>query len=74
VDDGEEIERTRHDYVQRVAHPLVAGVMRNTHLIMTPEAKAKAELWCPDLPLRAIKQVDRVLTWSAGRCCIALLR
>lgn len=72
MDDGEEIERTRHDYVQRVAHPLVAGVTRNTHPVMTQEAKAKAELWCPDLPLRAIEQVDRVLTWSAGRCCIAL--
>lgn len=58
--------------IEPFSRPLVAGVMHNTHPVMTPEAKAKAELWWPDLPLGAIEQVDHLLTWSAGRCCTLL--
>lgn len=75
MDDGEEIERTRHDYVQRVAHPLVAGVTRNTHPVMTPEAKAKAELWVPGPPAasdRAGRPRSYLVSGSLLHCATVL--
>lgn len=36
--------------IMSLVSTLVAGITHNTHLVMTPEAKAKAELWYPGPP------------------------